>query len=468
MFPAPATSSATGSLPAFIRAWLLRLQKRIILSSVALPEVSHKLQDEHLPPAQRLPDEVILEILGYIIPAVRDTSFPSSPAENSAVSITQTLARHQTYLAWASRTCRGWYSAGTEVLYASPLLLTTRKMELFERTLSNEPSLSRFVKAIYAPIHTGTATSELLAWVFGRRTPAVQKAELSTMLQHCPAVRTLTIRHTVRKGAVSSLPVQDVLRAADVAARLEALTLHGSTFEARWNPQFCVLTAFADTLLPALRVLCLRGLYVLPSLRLPPLPRLHTLRLAANHYFGAGPYFRAAQLPALRTLELEEHSAREAQLKLASLVDEECILRLQRLRVVQDERCMVATRALPADGELRALEIGMLAPRDHTDTVCWCIPASLESLTFIVGAEAGVDVEDCLDAIFRCLRLNEEAKKLKEVAVVYNLAREAPRLDILENTLEELRALCRNRDISFRTEALHAEDTLIAQTPHLR
>ena len=66
----------------------------------------------------------------------------------------------------------------------------------------------------------------------------------------------------------------------------------------------------------------------------------------------------------------------------------------------------------------------------------------LERLTFVLGADAGVDVEDCLDAVFRCLRLNEEAKRLREVVVVYNLAPEAPRLDILENTLEELRALC--------------------------
>lgn len=400
-----------------------------------MPEVARKIHDEHLPLAQQLPDEIVLEILRHMIPA--------------------SLVRHQAFLAWACRTCRSWYTVGTEVLYASPLLTTTRKMELFERTLAEAPSLSRFVKAVYAPIHTGSAASDLLGWVFGHRS---QQEELGMMLQHCPAVRSLTIRHAVRKGVVSRLPVQDVLRTAQLADRIENLTLHGSTFEARWNPQFCVLPAFTDLLLPQLQVLCLRGIYILPSLHLPVMPRLRTLQLVENRYFGVGPFFQAESLPALRTVEVVEHQALEGQLRLDLLFGEECLTRLHHLRIVQDVRCMVATRALPSDGELLSLEIGLLTPRDHTDTVCWCIPQTLESLTFMVGAETEEDVADCFDAVFRCLRMNEEARRLKELVIVHKLAHEGPKSDVLNNTQEELRVLSRNRGVAFRSEALHVEE----------
>lgn len=454
MFSATAPTPLGGSLPAFIRAWLLRIQKRIVLSAATLPEVTHKLQDEQLPLAQQLPDELVLHILAYLLPVVQNASLIVSPAEHSAVSITHSLVRHQAFLLWACKMCRSWYSVGTEVLYTSPLLTTTHKMELFERTLSETPSLARFVKAVYAPIHTGSAASDLLGWVFGRRSPTEQEEELSTMLQHCPAVRSLTIRHSVRKGLVSCLPVQDVLRSAQLSDRLENLSLHGSTFEARWNPQFCVLPALTDLLLPHLQVLCLRGIYILPSLHLPVMPRLHTLQLVENRYFGLGPFFLAESLPELRTLEVVGHLAPEAQLGLDRLLDEALLSRLQNLRVAQDERCMAATRTLPRDGALRRLELGMLGPRDHTDAVCWRIPEALESLTFVVGAEAAADTADCVDAVFRCLRLNEEATRLKELVVVHKLAAEGPKSGLLEKPMEELRALCRHRSISLSIEPL--------------
>lgn len=459
-------------LPSFLRSWVRRIHKRIRVASSKSsvpppppppPEAAPLLDQRvtRLSPAQQLPGEIILEIMGHLIPvAQRRSSLASSP-ERSAVAVTQSLIRHQLFLLWACKTCRRWYSAGCEVLYSSPLLATPRKMELFERTLSQAPSLARFVKAIYAPIRVEGTTADLFGWVLGRRSLSAQREELSTLLHNCSSLRALTIRHSVRKGIVSRVPIKDVLQSsAHVSRQLESLSLHGSTHETRSAPQYCVLPTLSDMLLPHLQVLCLRGIYVLPSLNLPVLPKLHTLQLVGNHYFGLGPYFMSESLPGLRSLEIVEHRVPEGQLGLKELFDETCLQQIENVRVMQDERCMVVTRSLPFDGKLRRLVLGRISARDHTDLVCWRFPDALESLRLLLKQDktdhtSCAEIEETLDAVSRCMELNEEAKRVKELVIIVQLdeiqgaqARQAT----LKEAVDDLQGICDRRGILFRID----------------
>lgn len=58
-------------------------------------------------------------------------------------------------------------------------------------------------------------------------------------------------------------------------------------------------------------------------------------------------------------------------------------------------------------------------------------------------------VKDSLDAMFRCLRLNEKARRLRVVVVVHKLAHEGTKSDMLEKSLEKLCAICQYGDVSF-------------------
>lgn len=119
----------------------------------------------------RLPDEIILEIMRYLLPSGQYGPAPSSPTATSAsAATTQRLVHHQAHLLWACKICRRWYAVGVEMLYMSPMLTTTKRME---RTLSETPSLARFVQVIYAPIRTDGAASDLFGWVLGRRSSTV-------------------------------------------------------------------------------------------------------------------------------------------------------------------------------------------------------------------------------------------------------------------------------------------------------
>jgi hypothetical protein len=450
------------SVPTFLRAWLLRVHQCIVLSSATRPEIAHRLHDDRPHAVQMLPDEFILEILGYLLPVQQTDSVLPCPTECSAVITTQRLVHHQTCLLWACKTCRRWYIVGTEVLYMSPLLTTTKRMELFERTLSETPSLARFVHAIYAPLRTDGATADLFGWILGRRSSTVQKEELNTTLQHCPALRSLTIRHSVRKGIVARVPITDVLQSTGLSARLENLSLHGSTFESRWEPQFSVIPPLSGLLLPNLHVLCLRGMYILPSLHLPVLPQLHTLQLVANHYFGSGPYFLSKNLPALHSVEVVEHDAPEAQRSLWELFEGRTLRHLNTLRVMRDERCVTATRSMPHDGRLRRLMLGYVTPRDHTDLACWRIPDSLESLTLVLHLSDGtqrcisaVDVAHCLGAIYSCLQSNDEAKRLKELIIIRTSEQGSliqTDRSVLTTIVKKISDLCASRSISFEAQ----------------
>ena len=458
------------SLRSFLRSWIRRIHKRIVATSSAPSAPPHEavpLLDQRvtrLSPAQQLPDEIILEIMGHLIPvtAPRRSSISSSSPERAAAAVTQTLIRHQVFLLRACRTCRSWYAAGSEVLYRSPLLANPHKMELFERTLMNSPSLARFVKAIYAPIRVEGTAADLFGWVVGRRSLSAQREDLSTVLSNCSSLRALTIRHSVRAGMVSRVPVKEVLKSnRRLSGQLESLSLHGSTHETSSAPQYCVLPTLSDMLLPHLQVLCLRGIYVLPSLHLPVLPQLHTMHLVGNHYFGHGPYFFAESLPALRSLEVvKQNRFPDPTFGLREVFDDACLRQLENIRVMQDERCMLITRSIPCDGRVRRLVLGKISSRDHTDLVCWRLPEGLETLHLVLRQDETshrsiADLEDTLDAVCRCLELNDEAKKLRELVVVARLDNifggptdRAP----FKAVLDDLQSLCCRRGISFRID----------------
>lgn len=452
-------SAMERALSTFIRAWLLRIQKRIALSYTVPYHPAPLLQEEDTrAPAQRLPAEIVLQILCYLLCSMQEVVSSPTLSGSAASALARKLERDQLFLLWASKSCRSWYTVGSELLYSSPVLSDTRRMELFERTLTESPSLARFVKAVYAPILTSNTTSELFGWIWGRRSTKAQQQELTSLLHTCPSLHSLTIRHTVRKGLVSLTPIDEVIHRSELEDKLEHLTIHGSSFEARWHPQMCVLPPLSDVLLPHLRVLCLRGIYVLPTMNLPDMPKLHTLQLIDNHYFASSsvePVFSSETLPNLRNVEIvRNHFQGQPDLRL--LFDEECTKSIARLSYIDDEHCMAITRSIPPDGGMQHLMLGMLCDRDRVDVACWRVPDGLRSLTFVLRQanelrNTAAAVRDCLDAVARCVEVNEDAKSLRAVTII-GVPPEVAKLSNDSDSGKALKTACDSRRISLQFE----------------
>ena len=138
--------------------------------------------------AECLPHELILQILGHLVPSVHTAAYripldSSNFTESLASSATREVERSQRYLHWASQVCRDWHAVANELLYATPFLTNTRRLELFIRTLTEVPSLTRFVKDVYAQLSTKGTASNMLGWVLGRRSTKLQREELTALLE---------------------------------------------------------------------------------------------------------------------------------------------------------------------------------------------------------------------------------------------------------------------------------------------
>lgn len=425
-------------------------------------------QAQHPSAAQRLPQELIIQVLGHLVPSVHTAAYSlpldcSNFTESLASSAAREVERSQRYLHWASQVCRNWHAVASELLYATPFLTTTRRMELFMRTLTEVPSLTRFVQDVYAPLSNKGRATDLFGWLWGRRSTRTQRDELISLLGRCPVIEALTLRHSVKKSLASITPIDDIVLSSHINESLKRLTIHGSSFEARWHPQFCIMPVLNNLTLPNLEVLCLRGIYILPTFQLPALPALHTLQLVENYYFPTsgprGPLFSQETMPNLRTVEIFRNHFPAAE---APVFDAACFARLDCLHFVEDERCLEVTRWADPDSSVRHLALGFLHARDHVDLVCWRFPAALESLTLLLRERALPPIEaatalrddglEILDGVLHCMQLNlEEATAFKTLSVLAQFpgARDTAARLARERTVDDIRTLCAEHGVTF-------------------
>ncbi|KAF7793731.1 hypothetical protein EIP86_004847 [Pleurotus ostreatoroseus] len=429
--------------------------------------------------AQQLPHELILQILGHLVPSVHTAAYrlpleASNFTETLACSAAREVERSQRYLHWASQVCRSWHDVASELLYASPFLTTTRRMELFIRTVSEVPDLTRFIKDVYAPLTHHGKVCNLFGWLWGRRSAKAQREELASLLARCPSIEALTVRHSVKKSLASITPVDDVVCTSEINDKLKRLTVHGSSFEARWHPQFSIMPALSA--LPNLEVLCLRGIYILPTFQLPALPNLHTLQLVENYYFPAagprGPLFSQATMPKLRTVEIFRNHFAEAT--YGPVFDTSCFSQLECLHFVEDEHCLEVTRWADADSKVRHLALGFLHARDHVELVCWRFPDALESLTLLLrerdvpdseAALGGDNSLEILDGVLHCIKLNiEEASSFKKLSVLAKFpgARNTKQRLERERVVDDIRQACLEKGVEFNY-SLDAPDGWVAE-----
>lgn len=210
-------------------------------------------------------------------------------------------------------------------------------------------------------------------------------------------------------------------------------------------------------------------------MNLPDMPKLHTLQLIDNHYFASSsvePVFSSETLPNLRNVEIvRNHFQGQPDLRL--LFDEECTKSIARLSYIDDEHCMAITRSIPPDGGMQHLTLGMLCDRDRVDVACWRVPDGLRSLTFVLRQanelrNTAAAVRDCLDAVARCVEVNEDAKSLRAVTII-GVPPEVAKLWNDSDSGKALRTTCDSRRISLEFEPYgESINVLLFQVSNLR
>ncbi|PSR71251.1 hypothetical protein PHLCEN_2v12905 [Hermanssonia centrifuga] len=342
-------------------------------------------------------------------------------------------------------------------------------MELFMRTVADVPSLTRFIKDVYAPISKSGKYSDMFGWIWGHPSSKVQRQELISLLSTSPSLEAITIRHLVPKNAVSVTPIDSIISSSATSNCIKRLTLHGSSFEARPHPQFCIMPIL-DVQLPNLEVLCLRGMYIMPTFQLPSLPRLHTLQLVENYYFPSGgprpPLFTPESLPNLRVVEVfRNHFPGEAY---GHLVSGSSFEKLECLHFLENKRCLEVTRWMSADSEIKHLAIGFLSAIDRVHLVCWRFPDALESLTLLLcdpsscspklepwtarrQGQVRDDGVEILQGVFRCLKLNKQSKAFKKLVLLAKFpgAEDVAVRLAREHAVRDIRILCASQEVEF-------------------
>lgn len=441
----------------------------------------------------QIPVEIILYILQHFVESVQPEAHVfvyRRPAFVQAPALQLQLRDVQRTLLNVALTCRNMYGVGTEFLYARPFLPTPKHIRLFQRTLTQVPELALLVKEIAVldvievvegkqglarlnPINIltpGTRTSEI----------SPSQSELIPVLGRCTAVETLTINVERSVSLIYDLdkiftapPVATVPSSSSLARvpgtssfsfsnRLRRLVMNGCEF----------YTSFSMTnqiSLPALEVLCLRGLYIRSPFELPHLPRLHTLQIA-HVYRSQGVFKKITDpsiLPALRTLELfQNHDmGLEFSRDLAALFPD-----LERVHIVGShyEYPVFNSWVSPSRFDtIRHLAVGVLFTTSANLMCGWRVPQMLESLALVISLESYLfptvsreqdippDILGCVNAF---LEYNQQAIRegpLRKLTIMTKLPGkpEVLRHRQVTSQLEGIWAFCRANNLEFVLDA---------------
>ncbi|KAI0090949.1 hypothetical protein BDY19DRAFT_932583 [Irpex rosettiformis] len=354
--------------------------------------------------AQCLPDELILSILSNLSHdgLLGQHTYPISHLADSSYTLrVKEASLCQQGLYSATLSCKSWYPVGVELLYSAPFILTKRRVELLLRTLTTCPHLANYVNDLYAPLITRKSA---LAWlqnslsIKSATTDTEEAAHLVARLTRTTSLlSSLNLKHVVPSGHISTIPLSSFA----FPSELEHLSIHGTSFESRDHPQLCLLPSHdADISFETLKTLCIRDMYILPTVKFPRMPLVSRIALVQNHYFqalgpeGAPPLLTADMFPSLRRLDIYGDDIPFSSADSASLarVADPSVLRdLQAFSVIQaighlEESLSLVSSSFDVEGtRLRKLTIGVVGAMDCAVFEKWRIPREVERLTVLLA-----------------------------------------------------------------------------------
>lgn len=277
----------------------------------------------------------------------------------------------------------------TEFLYSHPVLRTPN-LQAFKQTIESSPDLANQVKALTFVDTLDKPNPDsykwLTSWIPTRPVDANQKEQehidamkalISRILYQCDALQTLslTLRNTYSFSG-NKVPLENHHW---ITTRLRSLTVFGNTLEA-------MLTNFA---FPQLEVLCVQNYSFSTHFQMPPMPRVHTLRL---HQPMCGwerrRRFESADLvkifPNLRSFEINKDPT------FGSSVDNALFTGLENLdQLVYIENTELRKfdwSTCSALKTVKHLTLGAIGYSEDCFT-SWNIPSSVEDLVIFVAIE---------------------------------------------------------------------------------
>jgi hypothetical protein len=451
----------------------------------------HYSQFHHTTPkslAQHLPDELILAILTHLScdGLLAQHSCPAFRiSELSRLYWVEDAAPCQQALYSAALLCRSWHPIGTELLYRAPFLSTKRSVHLLLRTLTASTYLTRFVRNLYVPLATHRSPLDWLRTCLHFKSASCVEISqvrdiVAQLSQNSSLLHMLTLKHVVPSGHISTIPLSSV----PIPPNLEHLCIHGTSFDSHTHPQFCLLPSHNDHIvLGSLKSLCLRGMYILPTVQLPRMPLVQRVTLVQNHYFQSmadildGPsLLKNADFPSLKALEIYSHAlpfttSAAAMPSLSYVLDVAAVQNLEEFTMAQtaghlsESLQVISSAFVPEDARLKSLTIGLVGLVDCASLERWLIPRSLDQLTFLlsiapvysekhVAAQSlsrdmsrsvyGTESKRPLTSIRRCLQNNAQAAGIRQMTLVVS-----PLDDVSSSEVEQLGRYCSTHGINL-------------------
>ena len=426
--------------------------------------------------AQYLPTEVVLNILGYVLPSVYDSAvrFRSDSAafyKDITADFRCLLKDTQVCLYRTALVCRAWYPAANVLLYGCPFFSSQKGVATFARTLSAAPELGQLVKEAWFFNEENLKRLDPLG--MRRKNSRRTQAELvATLRTYTPLDSIIVCNHGIVDS--SDYPIDNILVYSlpplSQGEHIPKLVLHGP---AAFNEPYA-RHAKPHNLDPSqLEVLCMQDISNSPitlpfAPYLPTLPRLHTLQICMRTH-DETPFVSSGTFPRLRVLEVyrDMFDNQHEECMRNVVVEEACIAQLERFHWIGRavESASFRSWAETEDGLLnsvRDLAVGLLHKREHAFVREWRLPEKLEKLTIIVWhndcpeaeaiGELG-DAEGLLKALAACMRRNRQHRtfKLLELRAVSALPKK------LYQQLKEVQEMCETHGFVF---ASHVGESL--------
>ncbi|TCD71776.1 hypothetical protein EIP91_003119 [Steccherinum ochraceum] len=403
----------------------------------------------------RLPNELIYSVLGFLVTSLYSHALAFRAGWTPFGfhnSIEQSDDGEQALVA-AIQVCRVWRDIGTPFLYARPYLTSQRRLRLFSLILEQYPDLGRFVKEVAFMEQSGQPPLERETQAPFASNPndlanialtaRASRTYLIRALRQCPNLRSLIITNEF-ENYTSVYPIDNFFLETSLAKNsLQSLVLYGSMFPR--NPHFHPFLP-ASTILPNLRVLCLRSVYIPLDYTWPFLPHLHTLQLVENNVLEATTQFitlhglprgeiTAACFPSLHTLETYHNL-------IDFRPDEPLLRQLEHYHSTHSPSAATIMKEVvsPHANTIRHLAMHIVARKDAVFSD-WFLPEGLETVTVFMDTPVLMDLLFCLVRVVKKGKLPASLRLLRLVLFF------PPGELIWMPTLVELRDLCAKKGV---------------------
>ncbi|CAL1717458.1 unnamed protein product [Somion occarium] len=440
---------------------------RQLISSLALPgTLQLKRQPSIIPDRKHsLPPEIILEIFRHISEFFTPFDFGLNYIIPVPASFKLRAKTNFDTLSHLCLICRLWYPIAKAILYSHPLLLSSRQLRLFRRSLDSNPTLSNLVKGI-SIADNNRAYNFGFKMFSGRHTRHAERMRknIRSVLMACTAVNAMSLH-------ISACPyrnsIGNVLQGdfqLTEAHHLQTLTISGTGY---------YRSDFSAPGVRQLRQLCLHNAeFHSQSFSIQPFNRLQSLQLIRSFCFESRPdVIRALQnAPNLRQLDLVHNFffvTSDDFLPCPSSLDRLTLIGTAELEILQ----FWSHLQVEALSSVRELTIGIID--DGDEFLAWTVPPQLESLTVLVYDWAWLAYTDHLGSLLPLVKKNRESsssepfKKVKIYIVVGGGKAEGKQFitKCAEAAVHSrtLHTLCKSLDIGMEVNYITTVDEWVKQ-----